>query len=88
MWAYFLLISIIVISGTVVGVLAAKMTKKRSVGTFFNVVIGIAGAAAGYWLLAFLNVSILGSISTIIASIINALIGAVALLVILKLIKR
>ncbi len=85
MWVQFVTIATILVSGILFGFLAAKMTKKGNVGTLFNMIIGVAGAAAGYYVIGYLGFLVLGPF---IGSIINASIGAVLLLVTLKLMKK
>lgn len=85
MWAQLVTIATILVPGILLGFFAAKMTKKGSVGTFFNMIIGVAGAAAGYYAIPYVGFLVLGAF---IGSIINASIGAVLLLIILKLMKK
>ena len=54
-------------------------------GLIGNIIVGIVGAFIGTWVLGALGVMIGGGI---IASIINATIGAVILLFIIRLVKR
>ena len=73
------------IVGAIIGVLAAKMTKKGSIGMLSNIIVGVIGAEAGSYLLAKFGFLLLG---VTIGSIINGAIGAIVLLAVLKLIKK
>ena len=74
------------IVGGAVGWLANRILRTDGLqGLVLNVVVGIVGAFIAAWLLPRIGIVIGGGI---VASIINATIGAVVLLVILGLIKR
>ena len=85
MWVQIVAIATFVVPGILIGYFASKMTKRGNIGTLFNMIIGVAGAAAGYYILSFLGLLLFG---VFIGNIINSSIGAIALLVILKLIKK
>jgi uncharacterized membrane protein YeaQ/YmgE (transglycosylase-associated protein family) len=71
--------------GAVAGWLAGVIVKGGGFGIFGDIVVGIVGAFAGGWLLPRLGVQLGVGIVSIIAS---ATIGAVVLLLILRLIRR
>ena len=75
----------ILIIGAIAGWLAGLIVKGYGFGLLGNIIIGIIGAFVGTWLLGRLGVS-LGS--GIAGAIINAVIGAVALLVPLGPVRR
>ena len=71
--------------GAVAGWLAGVIVKGGGFGLLGDIVVGIIGAFVGGWLLAKLGVHIgVG----IVATIASATIGAVALLLILRLVRR
>lgn len=79
------LILIWLIVGAVAGWLAGVIVKGGGLGLFGDIVVGIIGAFVGSWLLARLGVSVgTGLIDTIA----TATLGAVALLAILKVVRR
>jgi uncharacterized membrane protein YeaQ/YmgE (transglycosylase-associated protein family) len=74
---------IILLVGLVAGWLAGQILRGTGFGIIGDLVIGIAGAFIGDWLLPQLNVHLgIG----IVAAIVNATIGALILLVILRLV--
>lgn len=79
------LILIWLIVGAVAGWLAGVIVKGGGLGLVGDIVVGIIGAFVGSWLLARLGVSVgTGLIDTIA----TATLGAVALLAILKVVRR
>lgn len=73
------------IVGAVAGWLAGQIVKGGSFGLVGDIVVGIIGAIVGGWLFSALGVSIgVG----IIGAIVTATIGAIALLVVLRLVRR
>jgi uncharacterized membrane protein YeaQ/YmgE (transglycosylase-associated protein family) len=74
-----------VIVGGVAGLLADAIVKGIRVGLLGAIIVGILGAFVGGWLLGLFGVSIGGNI---LADILNALIGAVVLLILLKLLRK
>lgn len=71
--------------GAVAGWLAGVIVKGGGFGLLGDIVVGIIGAFIGGWLLAKLGVHIgVG----IVATIASATIGAVALLLVLRLVRR
>lgn len=79
------LILIWLIVGAVAGWLAGIIVKGGGLGLVGDIVVGIIGAFVGSWLLARLGVSVgTGLIDTIA----TATLGAVALLAILKVVRR
>ncbi|OLB71578.1 MAG: hypothetical protein AUI16_22960 [Alphaproteobacteria bacterium 13_2_20CM_2_64_7] len=78
-------IIIMLIVGAVAGWLAGQIVRGFGFGLIWNIVIGIVGAFIGVWLLTQLGVI---PFSGFVGSIVNAVIGAVVLLVIVGFIKR
>jgi uncharacterized membrane protein YeaQ/YmgE (transglycosylase-associated protein family) len=79
-----LLITLLI--GAIAGWLAGMIVKGFGFGLLGNIVIGIIGAVVAGWLLPQLNVNI-GS-PGMVREIINAVIGAVLVLLIIGMIKR
>lgn len=76
-----------IVVGVIAGWLAGKIVRGTGYGLVGDFVIGIVGAVIGGWLLPRIGiVSIVGQ--PIVDAIIFAAIGAVILLVILRLLKR
>jgi uncharacterized membrane protein YeaQ/YmgE (transglycosylase-associated protein family) len=75
---------IIIVVGVVAGWLAGHLVQGTGFGILWDLVIGIAGAFIGGWLLPQLHIH-LGS--GIVAAIINATIGAVLLLLVLRILR-
>lgn len=76
---------VFLIIGAIAGWLAGVLVKGFGFGLLGNIVVGIVGAFIAGWLFPRLGIS-LGT--GIIAAIIHATIGAVILLVLIRLIKR
>jgi uncharacterized membrane protein YeaQ/YmgE (transglycosylase-associated protein family) len=76
---------VFLIVGAIAGWLAGLLVKGFGFGLLGNIVVGIVGAFIAGWLFPALGVS-LGS--GIAAAIIHATIGAVILLVLIRLVKR
>jgi len=76
---------VFLIVGAIAGWLAGLLVKGFGFGLLGNIVVGIVGAFIAGWLFPALGIS-LGS--GIAAAIIHATIGAVILLVLIRLIKR
>jgi uncharacterized membrane protein YeaQ/YmgE (transglycosylase-associated protein family) len=74
---------VILLVGLVAGWLAGQILRGTGFGLIGDLIIGIAGAFVGDWLLPQLNVHL--GIGTV-AAIVNAAIGALILLVILRLV--
>jgi len=75
---------IILFVGLVAGWLAGQIVRGTGLGLLGNIVVGILGAFIGSWLLPQLGI-ILGS--GILNAIVNATIGAVVLLLIIRLLR-
>ena len=72
--------------GGVVGWLASIVMKRDgSQGIFLNIVVGIVGAIIAGWLLPMIGFVLVGGY---LAAIINAVIGAVILLIVVGFIKK
>jgi uncharacterized membrane protein YeaQ/YmgE (transglycosylase-associated protein family) len=76
---------VFIIIGAIAGWLAGLIVSGFGFGLLGNIVVGIIGAFIAGWLLPRLGFAIGGGI---LASIINATIGAVILLVLVKVLKR
>ncbi|HXF90130.1 MAG TPA: GlsB/YeaQ/YmgE family stress response membrane protein [Xanthobacteraceae bacterium] len=74
-----------IVIGLIAGWLAAKIVQGTGYGLVGDIAIGIAGALIAGWLFPFIGLTFGGGI---IAAIIHATIGAVVLLVILRLVKQ
>jgi uncharacterized membrane protein YeaQ/YmgE (transglycosylase-associated protein family) len=80
-------IIVFVLVGIIAGWLASKIVRGTGLGLVGDLVVGIIGAFIGGWLLPRIGItSIVGQ--ALIDSIISAAIGAVILLIVLRLIKR
>jgi len=71
--------------GAVAGVLAGMIVKGGGFGLFGDIIVGIVGAFVGGWLLPRLGVHLGTGLVPVIAS---ATIGAVVLLLVLRMIRR
>lgn len=74
-----------IIIGGIAGLLADAVVKGIKVGLVGAIVVGILGAFIGGWLFGLLNISLGGGI---LGDIITAFIGAVVLLVLLRVLRR
>jgi len=77
-------ILVILLVGLVDGWLAGQVVRGTGLGLIGDLVVGILGAFIGSWLLPQLHIA-LGS--GILAAILNATIGAIILLLIIKLVR-
>ena len=75
---------VILFVGLVAGWLAGQVVRGTGLGIIGDIVVGIIGAFIGSWLLPQLHV-VLGS--GMLAAILNATIGAIILLLIIKLVR-
>jgi uncharacterized membrane protein YeaQ/YmgE (transglycosylase-associated protein family) len=76
---------VFLIVGAIAGWLAGLIVKGYGFGLLGNIVVGIVGAFIAGWLFPALGIS-LGT--GIVAAIVHAAIGAIILLVLIRLIKR
>jgi len=76
---------IICIIGGIAGWLAGLIVKGYGFGILGNIVIGIVGAFVGSWLLPRLGIALGGGYA---AAIVNAMIGAIVVLLIIGLFRR
>lgn len=76
---------VFIVVGAIAGWLAGQLVKGYGFGLIGNIVVGIVGAFIAGWLFPAIGIS-LGS--GIIAAIIHATIGAVILLVLIRLVKQ
>lgn len=77
-------ILIFLLIGLIAGFLAGRIMKGSGFGILGNIVIGCIGAVFGGWLLTLLNISYRG----LLAEIIAAVIGAIVLILLLRLVKK
>jgi uncharacterized membrane protein YeaQ/YmgE (transglycosylase-associated protein family) len=78
-------IIIMLIVGAVAGWLAGNIVRGFGFGLLWNIIIGIVGAFIGVWLLTRLGFA---PFAGFVGSIVNAVIGAVVLLLIVGFIRR
>ena len=78
-------LSILAVFGGIVGWLASLLIKGTGLGLFKDILLGIAGSIIGGWLFHALGLTIGGGI---IMSFVPALVGAVLLLLIVKVLRR
>ncbi|PBC21472.1 MULTISPECIES: GlsB/YeaQ/YmgE family stress response membrane protein [unclassified Mesorhizobium] len=76
---------VFIIIGAIAGWLAGLIVSGFGFGLIGNIIVGIVGAFIAGWLLPRIGFSIGGGI---VASIIHATIGAIILLVLVKVLKR
>jgi uncharacterized membrane protein YeaQ/YmgE (transglycosylase-associated protein family) len=74
------------IVGGIAGWLAGMVVKGGGFGLIGDIIVGIVGSLIAGWLLPMINFPMIGG--PFIGSVIDAFIGAVILLIILRLIKR
>jgi len=71
--------------GGVAGWLAGVIVRGGGSDVITNIIVGIAGAFLGGWLLNALGIFVLGGI---LGSIVSATVGAIVLLLILRVVRR
>lgn len=71
--------------GAVAGWLAGLIVKGYGFGLLGNIVVGIVGAFVGGWLFGLLGIA---ALQGIVGAIVGATIGAVAVLLLLSLVRR
>ena len=76
-----------IISGAIAGWLAGQIVKGEGMGTLVNIVVGIVGALIASWVFPALGMGS-GEGSSFIGQILYSTIGAVILLVLLRLVSR
>jgi uncharacterized membrane protein YeaQ/YmgE (transglycosylase-associated protein family) len=77
---------VILIVGLIAGWIAGKIVRGTGFGIIGDLVIGILGAFIGRWLFSTLNIALLGNFW--IDAIAQAAIGAIILLIVLRVLKR
>jgi uncharacterized membrane protein YeaQ/YmgE (transglycosylase-associated protein family) len=77
---------VILIVGLVAGWLAGKLVRGGGFGLIGDIIVGVIGAFIGRWLFGVLKISI--GINFWIDAILTATIGAVILLLLLRLVRR
>lgn len=70
--------------GIAAGWLAGRVMKGKGLGLWADLLLGVVGAFFGGWLFDLLDISLGG----IIGSLITALVGAIALLFVLRVVKK
>jgi len=80
MWSWILFIVI----GAVAGWLAGQIMKGRGFGLFINLIVGIVGGVLGGWIFGLFGIQT----TSIVGSLICAVVGAVVLLFIISLFKK
>jgi uncharacterized membrane protein YeaQ/YmgE (transglycosylase-associated protein family) len=78
---------VLLLVGAIAGWLAGTLVRGFGFGLIGNILVGIVGALIGTWLMTRLNIR-LASGAIPIASILNATIGAVLLLLVIGLVRR
>lgn len=76
---------VFIIIGAIAGWLAGQLVKGYGFGLIGNIVVGIVGALIAGWLFPAIGLSLGGGI---LAAIIHATLGAVILLVLIRLVKQ
>ena len=76
---------VILIVGLVAGWLAAKIVQGTGLGIIGDIIVGILGAFIGQWLFAHFHLRI--GVNFWVDAILTATIGAIALLVVIRLIR-
>ena len=79
-------ILVVLFVGLVAGWLAGKVVRGTGFGIIGDIIVGILGAVIGRWLFLQLHINLFGQFR--IDAIIQAAVGAIILLVILRVIKR
>ena len=79
---------VFLIVGLVAGWLAGKIVRGAGFGLIGDIIVGIVGAFIGGWLRTQFHLAPIIAGSTLLNEIIYAAIGAIVLLVILRLIRR
>lgn len=74
-----------IIIGGIAGWLAGKIMKGGGFGLVMNIVLGIIGSMVGGWVFSFFGISTDGGT---IGSLVTALVGAVLILYVARLIKK
>jgi uncharacterized membrane protein YeaQ/YmgE (transglycosylase-associated protein family) len=78
-------ILVILLVGLIAGWLAGKVVRGSGFGLIGDLLVGVVGAVIGGWLLTKLGVNLGGGL---LAAIATATIGAVALLLVVRLVRR
>ena len=79
-------IVVILIVGIIAGWIAGKVVRGTGYGLIGDLVVGVIGAFIGRWLFGILHIAMLGNFW--IDSIAQAAVGAIVLLIVLRVIKR
>ncbi|MBI1869253.1 MAG: GlsB/YeaQ/YmgE family stress response membrane protein [Methylocystis sp.] len=76
---------VIILVGLVAGWLAAKVVRGYGLGIVGDIIVGVIGAYIGNWLLPRLGIH-LGT--GVVLAILNATVGAIVLLLLVRLVRR
>jgi uncharacterized membrane protein YeaQ/YmgE (transglycosylase-associated protein family) len=79
-------IIVVLIVGLVAGWLAAKIVQGTGLGLIGDIIVGVIGAVIGNWLFTHFHIRI--GVNFWVDAILTATIGAVVLLVVIRLIRR
>jgi uncharacterized membrane protein YeaQ/YmgE (transglycosylase-associated protein family) len=77
---------VVLVVGLVAGWLAAKIVQGTGLGVIGDIIIGVIGAFIGRWLFTYFHFRI--GVNFWIDAILTATVGAVVLLVVIRLIRR
>ncbi len=77
---------VVLIVGLVAGWLASKIVQGTGLGLIGDIIVGVVGAFIGRWLFAHFHMRI--GVNFWVDAILTATVGAVVLLVVIKLIRR
>jgi uncharacterized membrane protein YeaQ/YmgE (transglycosylase-associated protein family) len=77
---------VVLVVGLVAGWLAAKIVQGSGLGIIGDIIVGVIGAFIGRWLFNYFHVRI--GVNFWVDAILTATIGAVVLLVLIRLIRR
>ncbi len=79
-------IIVILIVGLIAGWIAGKVVRGTGFGIIGDIIVGVLGAFIGRWLFDTLHIALIGQFW--IDAIVQAAVGAIILLIVLRLIKR
>ena len=73
-----------ILSGILVGFLAGQIVKGRGMGVLVDLIVGIIGSLLGGWLFGIIGLAAYG----LIAQLVMGVVGAVILLLLIRVIKK
>jgi uncharacterized membrane protein YeaQ/YmgE (transglycosylase-associated protein family) len=77
---------VILIVGLIAGWIAGKVVRGTGFGIIGDIIVGVLGAFVGRWLFTTLHIALIGHFW--VDAIVQAAVGAIVLLIILRLIRR